>query len=495
MAENIAISADDVSWGTTGARILDHVSFDIDPGTIVACLGPNGAGKTTLLNLLSGWIAPSSGGFKIDGQRRVLTPEKAFGLGIVRRFDPPKLIRELSVSDNIRLADRLTRREGIFDALLARFAIASTDKDTIRRAEPLLRAIGIHDKLLRPAGELSVGEQKLLDIAVGLQAEPRCLLLDEPLKDRIDEGRKNVIARRLRDFAAEGGSALIIEHDLDFVRACADKILVLDRGGRLVWNGTTTDRRTWDTVDDIYHDRGRRPPIATAVAPASADKAPADIAAHYRLKATGLTARYGGTSVLLDAAISLRAGEIATLRGENGAGKSTLLFAIAGLLKASGSVQLDGSDISDMPAYKRAREGIILVAQEHKVFPSMTVAENILLSAASGRKASKELLDRAFGWFPELKSRVDTATSHLSSGQKQMVALARAFLRSPRCLLLDEPTSGLDPGIRARVRDLIHETARNGAAVLLVEHIREGAAEDEVITYTMKGGRIKSCTS
>jgi branched-chain amino acid transport system ATP-binding protein len=497
MATSISIAAQNLSWATRGTRILEDVSFDIGPGTIVACLGPNGAGKTTLLNILSGWIAPTAGRIMIDGHRRSLTPEIAFRLGIVRRFDPPKIIRELSISDNIRLADRETRHEGISDALFARRRIVSAEEKAVQRAEPLLRAIGLQDKLRKPSGELSIGEQKLLDFAVGLQADPRCLLLDEPLKDRVDDGRKTAIAQRLRDFAAQGGTAFIVEHDLDFVRNSADRVMVLGSGGRLVWEGGTADSRTWAAVEEIYHSRDRKPLSVSTVQTVSVGRgsAPANASAPPRLKASGLTARYGRTPILLDAAITLRAGEIATLRGENGAGKSTLLFALAGLVKATGKIEFDESDISNLPAFERARRGLVLLAQEHKVFPSMSVAENILLSATEGGRPGKDLLDRALGWFPELKGRIHVTADHLSAGQKQMVGLARTILRSPRCLLLDEPTSGLDPDMRVRARELVREAARNGAAILIVEHIREEAAEGETTTYIMKGGKIKTCAS
>jgi branched-chain amino acid transport system ATP-binding protein len=493
MAAGVNIAAKDLTWSSRGgAPVLAGVSFTLEPGTIMACLGPNGAGKTTLLNLLSGWSSPNSGSIAIEGRRHSsLTPEQAFRFGIVRRFDPPKIIRELTIFDNLCLAAAPAPPQGILAAFVTRKRIAAAEADIRRRAAPILQSLGMEDMLHRQAGTLSIGEQKLLDFAIAMLSAPGCLLLDEPLKDRVDDRRKDAVSRSLRAFAEAGGSALVVEHDLPFVRNTADRVLVLGQDGKVVWNGRAADDGTWAAVEQVYHRHG---PDARLVQPREKNTTSTSettrMGVPYRLSASGLTARYKDTAVLFDASLQLSPGEIAVLRGENGAGKSTLLFALAGLVDASGTVRLDGEDITGSQAYMRARRGLILVAQEHKVFPSMTVAENILLGNESSNETRRSLLDRAFFWFPELRNRANVTSAHLSAGQKQMVALARAFLQSPHCLLLDEPTSGLDPGMRARVRNLIREVAQAGTAVLMVEHVREADEGPVHSTYFLRGGHL-----
>lgn len=494
MAQGMKIAAQDVTWRASGVPVLTGVSFELEAGAIMACLGPNGAGKTTLLNILSGWTSPSSGKILIDGHgMSSLTPESASQFGIARRFDPPKLIRQLTVFENLDLAMGAGEGEGFFDAFLARRKIARAERAVSARAIPLLERLGIDDKLGHRADTLSVGEQKLLDLAIGLLCGSRCLILDEPLKDRVAESKREAIAQELRAFADNGGSILIVEHDLPFVRNTADRVLVLDRNGKVASNGETADPRTWEVVDRVYH----RPLLdlsrATPVPPqGDAVKLPAPMvpAVSPRLSASGLVARYDGATVLFDASIELAGGEIAVLRGENGAGKSTLLYALAGLSNAAGCVRLDGEEVTHCAAHVRARKGIVLVAQDHKVFPTMTVRENLLVKTASAEISDTDALDQTFAWFPELRPRLGVKATHLSAGQQQMVALARAFLQSPRCLLLDEPTSGLDMDARERVRGLISHAAKNGAAVLIVEHIREGIEGQFPTKYFLKGGRL-----
>ncbi len=486
MAKGLRLVAKDLAWSKDGVRVLERISFSLEPGTIAACVGPNGAGKTTLLNILSGWTSAKSGTISIDGRARSLTPERAHGLGLARRFDPPKIMKQLTVFDNVCLAAGLAGSEGPLDAFLGRRRVASLEKSVLQRAMPLLQQLRLEDKLRRLAGNLSVGEQKLLDFVLGLVSAPRCLLLDEPLKDRVDDARKGTVSSMLRQFAQDGGSALVVEHDLQFIRDTADRVLVLDGQGRLAREGDVHDPETWKAVKRVYYRAydsaatsersSRRPPQSTTMP---------------RISASGLTARYEKAAVLHDATIQLAPGEIAVLRGENGAGKSTLLFALAGLVDTGGSVRLDGEDITRKRPHERARLGLVLVAQEHKVFPSMTVAENILLGKTSTRSSPEDHLQRAFSWFPELRARAGLSASRLSAGQKQMVALARAFLADARCLLLDEPSSGLDPGVRPLVRSLIRSAADGGAAILLVEHVREAVHAEVDSTYFLRGGLLE----
>jgi branched-chain amino acid transport system ATP-binding protein len=496
MAKGITIAVEDLEWAGAGASVLSGVSFALEAGTITACVGSNGAGKTTLLNLLSGWARPTAGRILVDGQaRKFLTPESAHRLGIARRFDPPKIIRQLTVFENIELVIGQADCERLIDAMFARARIDRARQEARSRATPIFKQLSLEGKLDQRADSLSVGEQKLLDFALGLLSAPLCMLLDEPLKDRVHDERREMLSSMLRSYAADGGTALFVEHDLPFLQNTADRVLVLDTSGKIAWDGSTSDQRTWEAVERIYHrnasvrqlsatyNHAEHVKLSSAIQPASKDGLP-------RLSASGLTAGYGGTTVLYGASIQLNPGEIAVLRGQNGAGKSTLLFALTGVSDASGTVLLDGKNLENCPAHERARLGLEMVSQDHKIFPSMTVIENLLAGNAEAGRSRLSLLRKAFAWFPELSSRAGLRAAFLSAGQQQMVALARAFLKSPRCLLLDEPTSGLDQDARKRVREIIRQAAKGGAAVLLVEHVRDFNDMPVHSEYLIHGGQI-----
>ena len=181
---------------------------------------------------------------------------------------------------------------------------------------------------------------------------------------------------------------------------------------------------------------------------------------------------YGAADEILKGAVlSVEQGELVAIIGPNGAGKSTLLKAIAGLLKLkSGSVALDGSDISGHSARQRARAGIAFVPQEANIFPSMTVRENLemggFIAPAGGIGAR---IADLFARFPMLAEKRRAAARTLSGGQRQVLAMAMALMVAPRLLLLDEPSAGLSPKAAELLFDTIVAVHRDGISIVMVE--------------------------
>ncbi|VVD65486.1 ABC transporter ATP-binding protein [Pandoraea cepalis] len=192
------------------------------------------------------------------------------------------------------------------------------------------------------------------------------------------------------------------------------------------------------------------------------------------LEASGLSAGYGETIVLEDVSLRLASGEALAILGRNGVGKSTLLLSLLGLTtRHGGVVRYRHDDISSWPAYKRARAGLALVPQEREIFKSLTVEENLQVSAM-GTAAGAWTLDRVYDLFPRLHQRRRNLGNQLSGGEQQMLAIGRALIGNPRVLLFDEPFEGLAPVIVDQLVDAFWKLrADGGMGVVLVEQHAE----------------------
>ena len=187
------------------------------------------------------------------------------------------------------------------------------------------------------------------------------------------------------------------------------------------------------------------------------------------LELAGVHAAYGRVGVLAGVDLAARAGEIHCLAGRNGAGKTTTLRAVMGLVvPGAGRIALDGADLTGVPAHRIAARGIGYVPQGRRLFPDMTVAENLEMGRRAGT-AGPAIRDRMIGLFPRLGERLDQRAHSLSGGEQQMLAVARALSLEPRVLLLDEPTEGLQPSMTALIRDVTLRMRDAGLAVVLVE--------------------------
>jgi len=188
------------------------------------------------------------------------------------------------------------------------------------------------------------------------------------------------------------------------------------------------------------------------------------------LDAEGVTGGYGEADILHGVDCRVGAGEVVVVIGPNGAGKSTLMKALAGLVHVRrGSIRLAGEEIANAPAEGMIARGLAFVPQERNVFASLTVAENLAMGAYARPAAAREGSARVAAMFPELLERPRALAGSLSGGQRQMLALGRALMLSPRLLLLDEPTAGLSPKFCGLIFRKVREIAAAGIAVLMVE--------------------------
>ena len=208
-----------------------------------------------------------------------------------------------------------------------------------------------------------------------------------------------------------------------------------------------------------------------------------------------LSVRYGPVAAVRGVDLHVEAGEIVALLGANGAGKSSLLGAVAGLHPpAAGRISFDGAQIGGLPAERIVRLGIALAPEGRRVFPRLSVADNLRLGAASRRDRDGIAADRArvLELFPVLQERLWQAAGTLSGGQQQMLAIGRALMSRPRLLLLDEPSLGLAPIIVAQIFELIGQLRRDGVTVLLVEQNAHRALALADRAYVLATGRIET---
>lgn len=194
------------------------------------------------------------------------------------------------------------------------------------------------------------------------------------------------------------------------------------------------------------------------------------------LKVEGLNTYYGMSHALQNISLQVAQGEIVALLGRNGMGKSTTLKSIMGLLKPkSGSIVFKGRYIAGLLPYKVARVGIGYVPEERRIFPELSVLDNLQIGIKAGKtteagNGTKWNVDRIFQHFPKLKERTNSKGRFLSGGEQQMLTIGRALMGNPELLLVDEPTEGLAPIVVQEVRNILAEIHKAGVSILLVEH-------------------------
>jgi len=211
------------------------------------------------------------------------------------------------------------------------------------------------------------------------------------------------------------------------------------------------------------------------------------------LSVNNLEVRYGGITALRRVSIEVGKGETVLLVGANGAGKSSLINAVIGIVPTmGGSITFDGQDLKGYTSDRRARLGIGYCPEGRRVFPTMSVGDNVLSGAfGMGREKQNEALSLLTGIFPLLQERITQPAGQLSGGQQQIVAFARAMSSFPKLLLLDEPFLGLAPVWITRISNAIRELQRRGTTILMTEQMARPALKIATRGYVMRGGEVR----
>ncbi|PYM05141.1 MAG: ABC transporter ATP-binding protein [Candidatus Rokuibacteriota bacterium] len=213
------------------------------------------------------------------------------------------------------------------------------------------------------------------------------------------------------------------------------------------------------------------------------------------LAARDVHAFYGKSHILHGVSLEVRAGEVVGLLGRNGVGKSTTLKTIMGLVRpARGAIVFDGRDVTGVATHRLARLGLAWVPEDRRIFPSLSVWENLrtgLDRAGVGHAKRADLLEKVFRYFPLLAERRYQAGRTLSGGEQQMLAIARAMMLEPKIILLDEPTEGLMPRMVGQIREIIETLRQDGVAILLVEQSVPLTLAVSARVYIMEKGVVR----
>jgi branched-chain amino acid transport system ATP-binding protein len=209
------------------------------------------------------------------------------------------------------------------------------------------------------------------------------------------------------------------------------------------------------------------------------------------LSVEDLHAGYGGTRVLRGVTFDVPAGSVVSLVGRNGAGKTTTLRSVVGnVTPTAGTVTFDGEDVTGLPAEETVARGVGYVPEERRVFPGLTVRENLEIAALGGTRGAGYAIDDALDAFENLREHADSQGATLSGGEQQMLAIARVLVSGCRLLLLDEPTEGLAPFVVREVERVVRDLNDDGMTVLLVEQNVQVAAELAEYHYVLDQGHV-----
>ncbi len=467
-----------VSKSFGGLRVIQNLDLAVEEGEIVSLIGPNGAGKTTVFNLITGVYTPDEGTIILAGENVVgLPPHRIATMGAARTFQSIRLFLNMSVRENVMVAGYGRTHTRPWQAVLrTRGArVEEIGGAAARRGASLvLREAPRRVRLDQPAYSLSYANRRRLEIARAMATRPRVLLLDEPAAGMNPHETHEIteLTARLRD---EGGFT---------VRR--DRARHARRRGRLGprrrarprhrdRGGLVRVRRDSSRRDRGLSRQGRGDDEVTAL-----------------LRIDNVTTYYGEIRILEGVSIEVGEGEVVCLLGGNASGKSTTLKTALGLVRPrSGSVELDGEDVTERPTAYRIRRGMAIVPENRRVFAPMTVSENLEMGAhLRDDDGIDETRERVHALFPRLYERRAQLAGTLSGGEQQMLAMGRALMSRPRLLLMDEPSMGLAPALVEQNFEIIREVNASGVAVLVVEQNANMALSIADRGYVLQTGVI-----
>ena len=484
-------------------RVLFGVDLEVNRGEIVALLGTNGAGKSTLLKAISNLVEPVEGTIVFDGRDIThVGPVATTKLGIVQVPGGRAVFPTLTVAEHFKAAAWLYARE---DA-------AETHARTERVLELFPR---LRERWHQMAGNLSGGEQQQLGLGMAFVAKPRLLIIDE-----LSLGLAPTVVEQLlgivRAIHAEGCTVILVEQSVNVALTIAQRAYFMEKGEVRFQGPAAELLQRGDVLRSVFLQGAAitsappartDTPVTSGMAAPSANGQPEAPVRPVVLRVSGLTKRFGGITAVDDVSFDLHQGETLGLIGPNGAGKTTILDLVSGVLPVEwGRIQFGGVDVSRWSAARRAAAGLGRSFQDARIFPSLTVAENLALGLerhidtrdhlaalldlpamqASERRVAtsvEELVD-----LMSLRAYRDKFVSELSTGVRRMVDLAMVIAHEPTVLLLDEPSSGIAQRETEALAPLLEKIQRaTNCSIVIIEHDMPliSAVSDEIIALEL----------
>lgn len=443
-----------ISKAFGGVQALRGVDLALEAGEVHALVGENGAGKSTLIKVITGAVVPDSGTMAWHGQPVVRHDPRAMRrLGIVAIYQQPSLFPDLTVAENIAL--------GWEPARLWRLVHWRQRR---RRARELLAHLGANIPVDALAGELSMPQQQLVEIARALGARAELLILDEPTAS-LGQAEVQRLLEIVRELGRQGVAILYVSHRLEELYQVASRATVLRDGqhvGCFRLEATSPPQLIQAMVGRALQTLYPKPP--PRIGPPM-------------LELRGFACRARGLGPI---DLVLRRGEILGLAGLVGAGRTTLAQALFGLLPSDGGqLLLEGRPVRITSPRQAIACGLAYVPEDrrrHGVILELSVRENATLAVLHrlsdlrglSRDRQQRLAAQLVAQLQVKTESLDAAVGELSGGNQQKVALARWLATQPSVLILDEPTQGIDVAGKAEIHRLIGELAAQGLAILLI---------------------------
>jgi branched-chain amino acid transport system ATP-binding protein len=462
-------------------QVLFGVDLEVEEGEIIALLGTNGAGKSTLLKAISGLVDPGAGTIRFGGQDITHADAVATSkLGIIQVPGGKAVFPTLSVAEHFRAGTWLYARED--------------PKEVQARIEHVLELFPrLRERWDQMAGNLSGGEQQQLALGMAFVAKPRLLIIDElslGLAPTIVEQLLNVV-RSIHD---GGCTIILVEQSVNVALTIAHRAYFMEKG-EVRFSGPTDELlERGDILRSVFLEGAAKATGtgSTASGPAATPRRvkDADASAGPVMSVSGLTKRFGGIIAVDDVTFDLAPGQILGLIGPNGAGKTTIFDLISGLLALDGGrIRFRGRDVTNWGPDRRAAFGLGRSFQDARIFPSLTVAENIAiglerhleardhLAALLNLPAVQEQEDDVAFTVEDLIELMglgafrDKFVGELSTGSRRIVDLSMAIAHDPSVLILDEPSSGIAQRETEALGPLLRRIqAEAGCAMLVIEH-------------------------
>ncbi|AHK03671.1 MULTISPECIES: sugar ABC transporter ATP-binding protein [Rhizobium/Agrobacterium group] len=437
-------------------RALRTAAFELRRGEIHALAGENGAGKSTLMHIIDGILQPDGGEILLDGKPvKISSPNAANRLGIGFVHQEIALCPEISVAENMFMSETGQSKSWFMNY-----------RDLGKRAATILKEIGDIDPTSR-AGDLSISQQQIVEIAKALTLDCRILILDEPTA-ALTETEAQTLFRIMHRLAERGIAIIYISHRMAEIFEHCDRITVMRDGCHI---------RT-ENISEISPEE-----VVNSMVGRVLDKLyPPKLAEEEKSNDVILSVRgLNEGKRVFDVDFDLRRGEILGLAGLIGAGRSEIVRAVCRLEgKPKGEVTLRGRPLRLNDYRDSIREGLVYLSEDRKgngLFLNMSIAANVSaldvgrISNGMGFIERRKEMKRADELGRRLKLRANSvgdAVSTLSGGNQQKVALAKMLSVGPQVVFLDEPTRGVDVGAKAEIHRQIRELAREGVGVIVI---------------------------
>ncbi|OZG61795.1 ABC transporter [Bifidobacterium lemurum] len=507
----------------SGVHAVSNTSFTIHKGEVVAIIGPNGSGKSTTINMISGLFNPDSGQIVFEGKHLEHMKQREISdAGIARTFQNGRVFGSMTVDDNLEMGLHKTMAagrplRGLQDYPLVKWAnligelglnlvpgpkTRAEMQSVKEQVDAQAKSFGDHlaDVRGRMTYSLSYANKRRTEIGRAMISEPHLLCLDEPTAG-MNQTETAEVMELLLKLKAEGNTMLLVEHKMDFVMTLSDWIIVMDNG-RIISEGIPSVVRNDPRVINAYLGGDKSDQtleggeVARVEEPedSSAHKMPISADAPYILDIQHADVFYGSVQALRDVSLNVREGQIVSLLGGNAVGKSTTMRTIMGLLNPKdGKIIYQGKDLQGVSTENRVRRGIASVPEARRIFPEMTVTENLLSGAyirKRGKAVDEDMVD-IFDRFPRLKERRNQMAGTLSGGEQQMLAFGRALMSKPKLICMDEPTMGLSPKLVDEVLGAISSLRDElRISVLLIEQQADLALTIADYGFVLLNGEI-----